>query len=314
MTSTRHPSATLRLINWLLTPFGLGVLACLFLAGWALWSGGVLDGPIAREVRASSVYVASGIDLDKTEAEQIIGNRRLVVVMLEPGADLRAGCQQVKRAADGTVVLLLSPGDDEYDQYGCALLPGYRDENFGRAFVAESRIGRGIDNFVDQPLDALKVIVLNYDLLVKAGTVPDGARTISPSLPRYLVAGAAVLAVIFGSTVAYATARRAGRQTAKYLARREAVSDLRNRLSTIVSVLADQLIELDQHYSQPSTGNALRYRKLTAEYAQLLDTFAASSDLDQATLGRLISRAESLSARCRRLAQATRASSVAVGG
>lgn len=40
--------------------FGGAVLVTLVLAGWALWSGGVLDGPIARQVRASSVYIAPG--------------------------------------------------------------------------------------------------------------------------------------------------------------------------------------------------------------------------------------------------------------
>jgi hypothetical protein len=288
----------------LLTPFSFGVLGCLFLAGWALWSGGVLDGPIAREVRTSSVYVAPGVELDEAAAERIIGNRRLVVVMLAPDADLRAGCQEVTRAAAGTVVLLLKPDGDGYDHYGCALVPGYDGENFGRAFVTELRISRGIDAFPGQPLEAVKMVVLNYDLLVKAGTIPDGARTVSPSLPRYLVAGAAVLAVCVGSTVAYAAARQAGRRTARYLARREALADLRAQLAASISVLAAQLIELDRYYPKPDTVNGRRYRKLAAEYLTLLDTFATTIDSDEVTVTRLIRRAETLSARCRMLADA----------
>ena len=67
------------------TAFGRAVLACLALAGWALWSGGLFDGPVARQVRASSVYAAPGVDLDRAAAERVIGNRRLVVLMLRAG-------------------------------------------------------------------------------------------------------------------------------------------------------------------------------------------------------------------------------------
>ncbi|WP_232510826.1 hypothetical protein [Micromonospora maris] len=170
--------------------FGGAVLVTLVLAGWALWSGGVLDGPIARAVRASSVYVAPGVDLDRPAAERIIGNRRLVVLLMAPGDDLRAACKQTERAASGTLVLVVSRAGQEWDTYGCSRFPQRDNRDFGRAVVMETTISRGIDAFVDRPLEALKVVTLNYDLLVRAGTVPDGARTISPSLPRYLLAGA----------------------------------------------------------------------------------------------------------------------------
>ncbi|MEE3919850.1 hypothetical protein V2I01_20865 [Micromonospora sp. BRA006-A] len=75
------------------TAFGRAVLACLVLAGWALWTGGILDGPAARQVRGSSVYAAPGVDLDRAAAERVIGNRRLVVLIMEPGADLREACE-----------------------------------------------------------------------------------------------------------------------------------------------------------------------------------------------------------------------------
>ncbi|MEV4727972.1 hypothetical protein AB0K29_30460, partial [Micromonospora humida] len=190
-TATARPGPG-RVAGLLGTPFGLAVLACLVLAGWAVWSGGALDGPIARHVRTTSFYADPGLDVDRAEAERVIGNRRLVVILRSPGADLRDTCKQVHRAADGTVVLVLSRDGDDYDTYGCALVPGYEKKNLGKAAAAEMIIGRGIDTFVDRPLEAVKVVAVNYDRLVKAGTVPDGARTISPSLPRFLLAVAAV--------------------------------------------------------------------------------------------------------------------------
>lgn len=303
------------------TPFGLAVLGCLVLAGWALWSGGVLDGPIAREVRSSSVYAAPGVDLDEPAAERVIGNRRLVVVLLAPGADLRDGCDSVRRAAEGTLVLLLSRDDDEYDTYGCALLPGRDDENFGRAFVAETVIGQGIDQFADRPLEALKVIAVNYDRLVRAGTVPDGTRTVSPSLPRYLVAAAAVLAVLVGSAGAYLAGLRAGRLTAVRRSLRDAADDRRGGLSAATAVLAQQIIDLDRYHSRvpravggPSVHTARpgderqrtfvrEYRRLAAEYTELLDAVTAVDGHGDAELERLTRRVESMSRRAARLAE-----------
>ncbi|MFI6820319.1 hypothetical protein ACIBJE_05115 [Micromonospora sp. NPDC050187] len=309
---TREPLPA-RAARFLGSPFGLGVLACLVLAGWALWTGGIVDGPIAREVRNSSVYVAPGVDLDEAAAERVIGNRRLVVLLLEPGADLREGCQDVKRAADGTVVLVLSRDDDEYDTYGCALLPDRDDENFGRAFVAEMTISNGIDGFVDRPLEAFKVVTVNYDRLVKAGTVPDGTRTISPSLPRYLVAAAAVLAVLAGSALVYATGLRAGRLTADRRHLRDAHADRRSALSADTAVLAQQIIDLDQRYARMKptaiAGNADHksfvrdYPTLVTDYADLLDTVTSARNGDDAHLDELVSRVESLSRRAVQLSR-----------
>lgn len=241
-----------RLLRFTGTPFGLAVLACLVLAGWALWSGGILDGPIAREVRVSSVYAAPGVDIDEAAAEQVIGNRRLVTVFLEPGADLRKGCRATRRAADGTLVLALSRevDDDGYDRYGCAWLPDREDTNFGRAAVAETIIARGADQFPDDPVEALKVIVVNYDLLVRAGTIPDGARTISPSLPRLLIAAAALLSVGAGAASIWFVAWRAGRVADRRLARRRELADSRSRLSATAAALAQQIIDLDRGYAR----------------------------------------------------------------
>jgi hypothetical protein len=304
------------------TPFGLAVAGCLVLAGWALWSGGILDGPVARDVRTSSVYAAPGSGLDETAAERVIGNRRLVVILLAPDADLPDGCDDVKRAADGTLVLLLRPDGDEYDTYGCALLPDRDDENFGRAFVAETVIGRGIDQYADRPLEAVKVITVNYDLLVRAGTVPDGTRTISPSLPRYLIAGAAVLAVVLGATGVYAAGLRAGRLTARRRRLRDAHADERSALGAATAVLAQQIIDLDRRYARvprrvggPIGGSLAPrdrgelafvrdYRRLVADHTDLLATVTPVSD-DPGGLKRLAGRVEALSRRARRLAADT---------
>ncbi|WDZ83536.1 hypothetical protein [Micromonospora cathayae] len=308
-----------RLGRFLGTPFGLAVAGCLVLAGWALWSGGILDGPVAREVRTSSVYAAPGTGLDEAAAERVIGNRRLVVIMLDADADLRDGCHDVKRAADGTVVLLLRPDGDDYDTYGCALLPDRDDENFGKAFVAESVIGRGIDQYVDRPLEAVKVITVNYDLLVRAGTVPDGTRTISPSLPRFLVAAAAVLAVLVGSAGVYAAGLRAGRLTARRRRLRDAHADERSALSAATAVLAQQIIDLDRRYARvprrvggPIGGTVAPrddgqrafvrdYRRLVADHTDLLDAVTGASG-DPAELARLTARVEALSRRAGLLA------------
>lgn len=288
------------------TPFGVAVLACLVLAGWALWTGGVLDGPAARQVRTSSVYAAPGVDLDRAAAERIIGNRRLVVLLLEPGADLRKGCRQVTRAADGNVVLVISRDGDDYDTWGCALLPGRDDENFGRAAVAEMIISRGIDTFPDRPLEALKVVTVNYDLLVKAGTVPDGARTISPSLPRYLLAAAALLAIVVGSTTLYVGGRRAGRLADARRHRRDENADGRSALSAATAVLAQQIIDLDQRYAatrRRGRGSAAErafgreYLALTSDYAELLDRVAILDAGDDAAVRRLVDHVDGLNRR-----------------
>ncbi|MFI9642485.1 hypothetical protein ACIG87_20910 [Micromonospora sp. NPDC051925] len=293
-----------RLAGLLGTPFGLAVLACLVLAGWAAWTGGALDGPVARQVRTSSFYADPGLDVDRAAAERIIGNRRLVVVLRSPGVDLRGTCRQVRQAADGTVVLVLSRDGDDYDTYGCALIPGRDKKNLGRAAAAELTIGRGIDTFADRPLEALKIIAVNYDRLVKAGTVPDGARTISPSLPRFLLAISAVVGVVGAAAALYLGGRRAGRLAAARRVRRDEVTDSRSALSAATAGLAQQIIDLDQWYAR-SRGRrgggdddkrfARRYRKLTSDHAALLDRLATLDDADEEAVRALTGRVESLS-------------------
>jgi hypothetical protein len=274
-------------------PFGLAVTACLILAGWALWSGGILDGPIARQVRSSSVYADPAVGLDQPAAERVLGNRRLVVIMLAPGTnDLRQGCDAARQAAKGTLVLVTSVDGDEFDTYGCALLPGVADENFGRAAVAETTIGSGIDGFADRPLEALKVVAVNYDGLVKAGVVPDGARTISPSLPRYLIAAAAIAAVLLGAAGVYVTGRRAGRAAVRGSELRAEAVDAGSVLGAAAGVLAQQIIDLDGR--RPFDRE---YRRLVGDYTELLSDLPGGAEA--AVLERRIA---ALSKRCRKLA------------
>jgi hypothetical protein len=281
------------------TPFGLATLGLLVLAGWAAVTAGVFDGPIGRGARSSSVYIAPGIDVDKAAAEKIIGNRRLVVAFLERDADLSEGCDDTEGAADGTLVVLLRPDGDEFKHYGCAHFPGDDDENFGKAFVAETRIASGADQYVDRPLEALKVITVNYDALVKAGVVPDGARTMSPSLPRYLVAVAAIGAVIGGAVTMFVAGRRVGRLAAGHRAERDTSADVRSSLNAKAAVLAKYIIDLDGRVPRADKKFGRDYRKLAADYAELAEDLTAG-ELDPG----LSDRVDALTTRARALATA----------
>jgi hypothetical protein len=273
------------------TPFGLAVLGLLVLAGWASWTAGIFDGPIARQVRVSSVYAAPGSHLDTDAAAKVIGNRRLVVVFLDKDADLADACHQTEDAAFGTLVMLFQPDGDELDHYGCAQIPGAADENFGKAFVAETTAANGADQFLDRPLEAVKVVAVNYDGLVKAGVLPDGARTIEPSAPRYLLAGAAVLAVIGGAVAVYVVGRRLGRFAARHQTAAQAETDARASPNANAAVLARQIIALD-------TGKD-EHRTLAADYAALAGDLAADDPDPQLAI-----RIESLTERARNLSRA----------
>jgi hypothetical protein len=260
-----------RLTRSLRTPFGFAVLALLVLAGWATWTAGIFDGPVARQVRSSSVYVAPGIDLDADAAAKVIGNRRLVVVFLDKDADLAEACDDTGAAAAGTLVMFFKPADGEFDHYGCA---NFADDdidgdNFGKAFVAETNAAEGAGQFLDRPLEAVKVVAVNYDGLVKAGVVPDGARTIEPSAPRYLLAGAAVLAVIGGAVTVYLVGRRVGRLADRHQSEHEELSDARASLNAKAAVLAQQIIDLDRRTATDER------RRLAADYAELAAELAA---------------------------------------
>ncbi|WP_229068896.1 hypothetical protein [Actinoplanes sp. DH11] len=266
------------------TPFGFTSVVMVLLACWALWSGGVFESRAGRDVRTSSVHVDPGFGtaVDEEAAEQVIGNRRLVVLFLSPGADpAEDGCDRVDRAARGTLVLVLRhDADGGYDRYGCDMLPKADsekgEESFGRSLAVETTISRGVDQFTDRPVEALKVVVVTYDLMVRSGLVPDGARTISPSFPRFLVAFAALATVVLGALIVWSAGRRAGRLAAERHERLTAAEDDRAALSAAVSVLAQHIIDLDA--SLRHTGDRQELERLTGEYLQLLDEMTAPVD------------------------------------
>ncbi|GAA1770413.1 hypothetical protein [Luedemannella helvata] len=311
------------------TPFGLAALACLGLAGWALWSGGVFDTAVARDVRTSSVYAAPGVDLDEAAAERVIGYRHLVVIIMSPADDLRDTCHDVKRAAAGTLVVLLkADGGDDVDTYGCSTIDG---GTLGRRAVVETTVSDGVDAFADRWLDAVKVVVVNYDQLVKLGYLPDGARTISPSLPRFLVAGAALGGVALGSLLLFVAARRAGRAVLATHTRREDAADSRTQFSAAAAVVAQQIIDLDGKYQLALAGKrvtnpepvvaargakrakrrrpgsppdfAARYQTIAADYVTLFTDVAEADERRETDYSAYIKRAEALSARLRTLTQ-----------
>ncbi|WP_328455718.1 hypothetical protein [Amycolatopsis sp. NBC_00438] len=278
--------------------FGIAVLGCLVLAGWAVWSAEVFDGPVARQLRTASVYAAPGVAIDRPAAERVIGNRRLVVGFLAPGADLSDACDSLGGAVDGTLAVMLSRDGDDFEKYGCSRLPGSDDENFGKAFVAETMIGNGIDAFADRPVDALKVLVVNYDLLVHSGAIPDGGRTVSPSLPRYLVAAAAVVAVVLGSLALYLAARRTARTALARQERRDAEADARTELSAAAAVLAQEIIDLDKRYAREKSASKFGrgYRSLVSDYALLLPDLGRETPELRARVEKLLTRARKLGA------------------
>ena len=126
--------------------------------------------------------------------------------------------------------------------------------------------------------------------------IPDGARTISPSLSRYLIAVAAIAAVLAGTALAYVAARRAGRLAAAGRADREDAEDARGALHARVAVLARHIIELDDRHAR-RPGFTKKYRRLAADYAELVTRL---DEHDEEALGR---RIQSLTDRCRDLAK-----------
>ncbi len=105
------------------TPFGLAVVGLLVLAGWALWSAGIFDDAMQRQIRTSSVYTAPGVDLDRAEAEQIIGNRRLVVGVPRGRCRPRRSLRRHRNGRGRHVRAAAEPATgDELDHYGCSQL------------------------------------------------------------------------------------------------------------------------------------------------------------------------------------------------
>lgn len=264
-------------------PFALAVLVAVALASWAAVSGGLFDGPVASTLRTSSVYAAPDYDLDRYAAERVIGNRKLTVAFLSPDDDASEVCDDVAGAADGTLFVAMTREGDEWSPYGCS----HHTDDIGTGVVAESVISRGTDTFADRPVEALKVMVVNFDQLVRSGHVPDGARTIDPPLPRYLLAGALLGAVVLGSAIAYAVARAIGRRAAARRVDAETGDDARSVLNAETGAVSRALIELDRTYTRAVGGTSTaqqnfvtRYRHLVDEYVALTRDVVAAGDED----------------------------------
>ncbi|WP_430785267.1 hypothetical protein [Actinoplanes sp. G11-F43] len=263
-----------RVLRRLVTPFSVATTACLVLAGWSLWTGGVFEGPIARQVRTSSIYTVPGTGLDVAAAERAVGNRRLILIFLdastpEPGPI----CDDLERAADGTLVMLLRPKPDGWNSYACAMFDGGYE-----LMQIEGGISRGIQQFPGDPLAVVKVAAVNYDRLVRTGLLTDGPRTIDPYLPRYLMAGAAVLSVLLGSLLIWTAGRRTARSAVDRRERLESAGDARVAVSASAAVIAQQLIDLDSRYRKGTQEFQRRYAALAAEYAELLDDLRKPDD------------------------------------
>lgn len=178
-----------------------------------------------------------------------------MIVVRAAGASsgARDACRDLDSAAAGTVVVILTAKADDWATYGCQYLFD-QDDDFGRAAVIEERISTGVGAFPSRPLDAVKTIVVNYDLLVAFDRIPDDARTFRPSLPRYLLAGAALAAVVLGALGIWWAARRAGRSLGATAAADQVDSDHRAVLSTAMTAIAHGLLRLDSGPGAERTG------------------------------------------------------------
>lgn len=286
----------------------LVVLLALLVA--SLWGAGIFDSPIQRDIRVSNVYVEDGVDLDEDAAEQIIGNRQLVAVLLDGPLEDRGGdiCDDLSSIASGAVVVILG---DDLRSYGCVLIAGADDENFGKAYVAEVQIASGLRELQGRPQEALKALVVNFDLLVNAGIAPQEARAIDPPLARFVVAGITLGAVALGALLVYLRGRRTAHLQADLLERRDAT---RGRLAERDSALAAagvQILALDERYRQVSATDAAKRsaadRSFVRRYADALRAYtdlneqATSHDPDDADLARQFAAAEELAEKLARM-------------
>ncbi|MEJ7650152.1 MAG: hypothetical protein WKF57_14140 [Nakamurella sp.] len=231
------------------------VVALLAIGGWALVTGGVFDSPVAHTVRSASIWSDPAVGLDDAAARQVIGDRRLVIVVRAANAtpSARDACRDLDAAAEGTVVVILTAEADDWATYGCQYLFD-SDDDLGRAAVIEERVSTGVGAFPGRPLDAVRTIVVNYDLLVAFDRIPGDARTFRPSLPRYVLAGAALAAVVFGAVGIWWAARRAGRSLGATAAVDQVDSDHRAVLSTAMTAIAHGLLRVDSRPGEDGTG------------------------------------------------------------
>jgi len=106
----------MRLIRRLFaSPFGLAVLGCLLLAVWALWSGGILDGPVARKVRSSSVYAAPGTQAESYPVAIDEANAHAILIGHDVALDCGAGLPLEAPSAAAGIALVTSQGEAAAD-------------------------------------------------------------------------------------------------------------------------------------------------------------------------------------------------------
>ncbi|MBE7161974.1 MAG: hypothetical protein INR72_12075 [Williamsia herbipolensis] len=252
----------------------IGIVAALLaVGGWSVWSAGLFESSIATQLRTSSVWADPSLGLDTAAAERLIGDRRLVVIVRAEGATESESdlCDDLSRAVDGTVALILTAEPDDWDAYGCQYLFDGDDE-IGRAAVVETQISGGTGAFPGRPLDAIKVSVINYDLLVTLDRIPSDARSFAPPLPRYLLAAAAIAAVLVGAGTLWLLSRRYGRQLAVRAEQLTDSSDDRAALSATMSSIARELLglEADTSANRDRRDAAFRrYLRLTSTVTRL---------------------------------------------
>lgn len=244
------------------------LLLMLGLIATCLWGAGVFDSEIKRDVRVSNVYVEDGVEIDEQQAEKDVGNRQLVLIYLDGELGERGSeiCDEVESVAAGSVVVIL---DDQLERYGCALIPGYDDENFGKAYVAESQIGLGVASLRDQPQESAKAMASNFDTLVAADIASQEARSIDPPFARFIIAGIALAMVVLGALLTFLRGRRVAGLQADAIERRSAA---RGRLAERDAALASsgtRILTLDERYRELSRIDNKRLSSRKKRYVRL---------------------------------------------
>ncbi|GAB3307887.1 hypothetical protein EK0264_07280 [Epidermidibacterium keratini] len=256
------------------------LVVCLVLGGVALWGAGVLDSAIAREVRVSNAYVEDGVEIDEAEAEQIIGNRNLVVIYLDGELGSRGSdvCDAVSSAAAGSFVAIV---DEQMRMYGCSLMPGEDEsDEFGKGYVAETTMRTGIRSVADDPIQATRVLASNFDGLVRAGIAPESAREITVPYSRYLIAGIALGTVVIGALLVYLRGRVLGHRRADQVEGDIADRGLIAQRDAALAATGVRLLELDatlqDAFATPEEDRLISerlhigsYERMTKEYVEL---------------------------------------------
>ena len=270
------------------------MIACLALGLVSAATSGVFDDPIQKDIRVSNVYVAPGVDVDEAKAEGIVGNRALVIVYLRGklGDRGRDVCESLKGIAKGSFVGIV---DDDLRMYGCSLLPGADDENFGKAYVAESLMRSGISWVADDKIQSARTMASTYDRLVSAGVAPQEAREIRAPFAHYLVAIIALATALIGSLAIYLRGRRLGHAFADAAVSDAELRGKAQRRDAALASLGVRLLEADETIqgilakpiTQRTAGEQRRlktFTRLTAAYNDLndraRDTEADAADLD----------------------------------